>query len=32
MTEDPRAIDWALNLIMAACALERAGDHAEEHF
>lgn len=29
MTEDPRAIDWALNLILAARALERAGDHAK---
>lgn len=29
MTEDPKAIDWALNLIMAARALERAGDHAK---
>ena len=26
MTEDPKVIDWALNLIMAARALERAGD------
>jgi phosphate transport system protein len=29
MTEDSTAIDWALNLIMAARALERAGDHAK---
>ncbi len=29
MTEDPKAIDWALNLILAARALERAGDHAK---
>ncbi len=29
MTEDPKAIDWSLNLIMAARALERAGDHAK---
>ena len=29
MTEDPKVIDWALNLIMAARALERAGDHAK---
>ncbi len=29
MREDSKAIDWALNLIMAARALERAGDHAK---
>jgi len=29
MTDDPKAIDWALNLILAARALERAGDHAK---
>jgi phosphate transport system protein len=29
MTEDPRAIGWALNLVLAARALERAGDHAK---
>ena len=29
MSEDPKAIDWSLNLIMAARALERAGDHAK---
>jgi hypothetical protein len=29
MTEDPKAIDRALNLIMAARALERAADHAK---
>ena len=29
MSEDPKVIDWSLNLIMAARALERAGDHAK---
>jgi len=29
MSEDPRSIGWALNLVWAARALERAGDHAK---
>jgi phosphate transport system protein len=29
MTEDPRSIPWALHLVWAARALERAGDHAK---
>jgi phosphate transport system protein len=29
MTDDPSAIPWALNLVLAARALERAGDHAK---
>ncbi len=29
MAEDSRAIAWALNLVLAARALERAGDHAK---
>ena len=29
MSEDPRSVGWALNLVWAARALERAGDHAK---
>lgn len=29
MTEDPASIEWALHLVWAARALERAGDHAK---
>ena len=29
MTQDPRTISWALHLVTAARALERAGDHAK---
>jgi len=29
MAEDPRSIPWSLNLLLAARALERAGDHAK---
>jgi phosphate transport system protein len=29
MTQDPRSVAWALHLVWAARALERAGDHAK---
>ena len=29
MAEDPRQFAWSLNLLLAARALERAGDHAK---